>query len=571
MRRTGTLITLLAALALPGAAHAAPTWFAPQPISPFGWAIADADIDPDGNSTALLAGPGGLAITNRAAGGAFGAPQGLPFATGSEPQLGIDDNGGAVVAWRAQPSGSRQATVRAASGAWQTPVNVSPPEDFNSNLWTLDVGGDGTAAIAWLGGPTGMSVRVREPGGGFDDIEEIPLDGHSLYLDAPRLHVDGAGGVHLFMGAYNGDLLHAERPPGGSFGAPEVLMTDAAGMPGAIASSPGGALAVLWTRLIWEESGGQSFETVLFARDADDTDLGPAVTLPVAGVPAIADDGSMQMAWPGSKDAAGRNSVQTVSRSASGVLGPIETLSSTSEQVGNVALGLDESGAAVVMWHQGKAWANLFQAIAEPKRVTAATRAPGGSFGTPVVLSPTTVRDASSDQASALSVSRSGTAVAIWTETTGERSCVKAVVRAESALPGNARTCADVPQPVVPGRAADTTPPGLRFGGSRTLTLTKPVVTLTASCTEACVLSATGSVTAPGASRTFKLKGAKTKLLPAGKKAKLRLKLSKPSFKAIKRALKRKRKVKAVIKVTARDKGGAKRTFKRTLKLRRSR
>jgi hypothetical protein len=232
---------------------------------------------------------------------------------------------------------------------------------------------------------------------------------------------------------------------------------------------------------------------------------------------------------------------------------------------------MDDSGDAVVMWHQGTARVGLFEALFEPKRVTAAVRPAGGSFGAPVVLSPTTVRD-SSDQSSALSVSRSGTAVAIWTETTGDRSCVKAVVRAERALPGNARTCADVPQPIVPGRAAaDTTPPGLRFAGSRTLALTKPVLTVTASCTEACVLSATGSVTTAGASRTFKLKGSKTKLLPAGKKVKLKLKLTKRSYKAIRKALKRKRKVKAVIKVTARDKGGAKRTFKRTLKLKRGR
>jgi hypothetical protein len=98
----------------------------------------------------------------------------------------------------------------------------------------------------------------------------------------------------------------------------------------------------------------------------------------------------------------------------------------------------------------------------------------------------------------------------------------------------------------------DATAPDLTLSGKKKQKLGK-AVSVTARSDEACVALASGTLRV-GAKR-FKLKKV-TKSLVAGRKATLKLRLSKKAQQAAKRALKRHRKVVAQVKVLATDAAG---------------
>jgi hypothetical protein len=84
---------------------------------------------------------------------------------------------------------------------------------------------------------------------------------------------------------------------------------------------------------------------------------------------------------------------------------------------------------------------------------------------------------------------------------------------------------------------------------------------VTARSTEAGKVSATGTISIPGASKVYRFKRA-TRSVAANAKTKLRMKLSKKKLRAIKRALKKRKRLKAKITVTVADKAGNKRSQK---------
>jgi hypothetical protein len=91
-------------------------------------------------------------------------------------------------------------------------------------------------------------------------------------------------------------------------------------------------------------------------------------------------------------------------------------------------------------------------------------------------------------------------------------------------------------------------------------------LTVAASMGEAGTLTATGTVSVPGASKVYKFKTA-TANAAAGVKVKLKLKLPKKALKAVKKALKRHKKVKAKLTITAKDTAGNTKVEKRTVAL----
>ena len=121
----------------------------------------------------------------------------------------------------------------------------------------------------------------------------------------------------------------------------------------------------------------------------------------------------------------------------------------------------------------------------------------------------------------------------------------------------------------MPAPLPDTTPPGLSLGGKKTLKAGKAVSVVVGATTEDLFASASGSVSVPGASKSYRLKAVKNRFVARGTKATLKLKVPKKALKAIKRALRAGRKVKAKLKLNARDGAGNVATGKRTIKLKR--
>jgi hypothetical protein len=118
--------------------------------------------------------------------------------------------------------------------------------------------------------------------------------------------------------------------------------------------------------------------------------------------------------------------------------------------------------------------------------------------------------------------------------------------------------------------AADTTGPPLKLGGaSLQKVLRQRGLLIVAGCaTEACTVTAKGSVTIRGAARVFRFTPA-TKHLPKGGKATLKLGLRRRALKAVGRALKAGKKLSAKVSVTGKDAAGNVTTKRRTIRLKR--
>jgi hypothetical protein len=85
---------------------------------------------------------------------------------------------------------------------------------------------------------------------------------------------------------------------------------------------------------------------------------------------------------------------------------------------------------------------------------------------------------------------------------------------------------------------------------------------------EDCTATARGTVSVPGASRTYRLKPA-TKRIARGRTARLKLKFSKRALKAVRGALRKRKKVSARVTVTVSDAAGNGTTQRRTIRLKR--
>jgi hypothetical protein len=116
---------------------------------------------------------------------------------------------------------------------------------------------------------------------------------------------------------------------------------------------------------------------------------------------------------------------------------------------------------------------------------------------------------------------------------------------------------------------ADKRAPKLALGSSsRQNVLANRVVVVTVTSDEDGTATASGRLSVPGASRTFKLRSASGKVT-AGKRARLRLRVTRKALGAARRSLRRGRRVRARVTIVVRDGAGNVATAKKTVKVRR--
>jgi hypothetical protein len=148
---------------------------------------------------------------------------------------------------------------------------------------------------------------------------------------------------------------------------------------------------------------------------------------------------------------------------------------------------------------------------------------------------------------------------------------------AAPAPPGSTPPGAVVPsaKPLVPQSsgtqsAADLVPPSLTLSGRTTQRIDRGgALAVNAACgTEPCTVTARGSISMPGAAAVYKLVSAKASL-PAGGKAKLKLKVPHKALGAVRLALGSGHAVRARVTVTAVDAAGNRTTRTRTIRARR--
>jgi len=119
------------------------------------------------------------------------------------------------------------------------------------------------------------------------------------------------------------------------------------------------------------------------------------------------------------------------------------------------------------------------------------------------------------------------------------------------------------PQPV----SADKTAPGLKLGGQPTQrVLRQRAVRVRVEVDEGSTVVASGTVAVPGAAKVLRLKKA-TRHLAARAKATLKLRLSKQTLRALRRAFAKRPRLTARVTVTARDSAGNVSSAKRKVRL----
>lgn len=276
------------------------------------------------------------------------------------PRLGIDDAGGAVVAWHwgtgTNPRapgfvGEVQVVERAPTGGWSAPARVSRSSLCSEvRLPRVAVGARGHGVVWWqcdLTGDRSTAIAVaRTPGAAFGGESELPFRGagdvsaNIVIADGGRLAAvsAGTGGMLRWWATDVADPLSLQPLP--ALG-PAERSDPEAGAPRIAANATGDALTA-WTDLAGRPRAAPIAANLgvgapaTLGSSADDT----------AGMRVAMADTSRRgaLAWT----AAGR--VLAAIRGADGGIGPTEVLSGRGVESGAPAVGVDAAGDAIVLW-----------------------------------------------------------------------------------------------------------------------------------------------------------------------------------------------------------------------------
>jgi hypothetical protein len=316
-----------------------------------------------------------------AAGPAWLEPVSLSGQSASAPAPAIGAAGDAVAVWARQvDSASRvEARVRAPGGGYGDVQALGSP-----GATTPDVGvaADGTAVAAWAQG-AGVAFALRPPGGSFGAAQLLPADSGSGDVTELRVVVSASGDALI---AYNrGKAFASIRAAGDMAGAPVALSTgNACELRAAMGAA--GLAAVSW-----RDCGGAS-STIHAARR---TATGFATAdLPAGSAPVVAVDGdnTTVVAWESG------NAVRAATAAPGGAFGAAAPLSSSGDVAASPALAAASDG----VW---AAWR-----VSPSGRIDASRRPTGAVFGGGEVLS----ADGVESGPPALAAAADGSVVAGW-------------------------------------------------------------------------------------------------------------------------------------------------------------
>lgn len=247
------------------------SWQAPVELSASGQersVVPQVAVGANGDAVAVWKYVGASSIivkgAARPAGGPWQAPVDIaaagaagPLAIEVFPQVAVDAEGNAVAVWD-HPTGSTsivRGAVRAAGGAWQTPVTLSAA---GQNAETADIAVDprGNAVAVWgrsIGTTSMVQGAVRAAGATWQ--APINLSTASQNAVIPRVAVDPQGNavavwsIDRFSTRASSSIVQgAMRPAGGIWQAPvDIATADQLGSPDIAVDAQGTAVAV-WGR-----------------------------------------------------------------------------------------------------------------------------------------------------------------------------------------------------------------------------------------------------------------------------------------------------------------------------------
>lgn len=420
----GFLPGLLAILLLvPPAASAAPTWLAPQDISPQGQNADDpqAAVDQDGNAiVAYRIASGGTYVIQartRPAGGSWSAPVTVsaPGLEGRYPDVSIG-GGIAVAAWEeVGPGPTRPTSVKAKAfqgGSWGAIVDLSPLGQI-ARTPQVSVNRNGIGEAVWTGfDGTNDVVQGRSFSSGWGPVTDISRKVKAIF-EARVVVGDDLNTVVVWLEGSGRTIVFARNRPrlGGRWSRRAVLSGWRFGAAGsiAVAVGPRNTATAAW---VFSDKLAFPPETWAQTRTLTRGAWGPATDHPSgnpqpgqqAFFPALAMDaaGDATLVW--SDYIFGTYNVSVRSQSA-GVWGPITNLSSRVALHGMLPrVAVSPAGDAVALWEG-------FDLTTRNWTVQADARAAQGAWGQPVNLSGAGANYTIHPQ---LAIDEEGNAVAAW-------------------------------------------------------------------------------------------------------------------------------------------------------------
>jgi hypothetical protein len=351
----------LAALIAPATSLAA--WDAPLDVSAGG---ADAfapqiAVAPDGDGVMVWQrdGAGGQEVQAATVSnaGAVGTVRTLSAGgTNEQPKVAVDDVGNAVVVWRRSNGGdvvvqSNTLSEAGVAGARQT---ISDDAQDASDP-VVGVDDDGNALIAWefgSGADRRIQARIRTEAGTLEDTATLPDTGGASVLPEVAVAADGDG-VIAWLG-HDGTASRVRAvsfSAAGDVGDMETISTsdiDAESV--GVGIGDDGDAVVSWLRFADEHFR-------VFARTfSADGVLGGRLELSRAGEDAflpeiaVAANGRSAVTWQRFDGSDFR--VQAVPISAAGVPGTVKTLSADGSDANSAAIGIDGDGDSVIVWER---------------------------------------------------------------------------------------------------------------------------------------------------------------------------------------------------------------------------
>jgi PKD domain len=415
------LAALAALLILPASAGAAPKWLAPVKLGAEVTntsSIGRVAVAPNGTAVAAWsqATSGGFVVQvrRRLPGRSFGPVLTVPGSTNADSvDVGIDAGGNATVSWE------QGGVIRAAQLPIGGSLGTSQPIASGGSEPVIAVGRSGRAVVAWIEGLSSPAPFVRSavrPGrtGAFQDVRTISALGFALGISGLKATVGDNNAAAVIWSRDDGSGRNVvevnDRAPNGTFSSMGTAISDLT--PGnnavhpAVTVDPTGRETALWE----DVSRGD----VLYAErppggdwsSFDEASLTPVGEIAAAPAAAVAPDGTVVAAWAVSS--AGANIIQSAARApGGGGFAGHARLSGPSMGALLPIVAVGRRGHAVI------AWTPLNQ-----EAVYNRYRSPSGAFGP--VLSAVSNRNQPAGEfrnffEADVDVDDEGNAVAVWT------------------------------------------------------------------------------------------------------------------------------------------------------------
>ncbi|HEX3265253.1 MAG TPA: hypothetical protein VHR16_06250 [Candidatus Limnocylindrales bacterium] len=297
-----------------------------------------------------------MEMRRRSASGSLGPIKALSAAgqNAFDAHIVMDSNGNAVIAWqRYDGSHWRIQVVRRSSGGTLSTVRTVSASGQDASNPALGIDSNGNAIITWTrsdGANTRVQVVRRAAGGTFGSVQSLSAAGQNA--SNPAVGVDGNGNAVVAWVRSDGTntRVQARRRSGSGTLGSVVTLSAAGGNAGqpALAMKATGEAVVVWTR--WD---GSNHRVQVRRRSTSGTwssaqtlsDAGQTAMLPQVGIDG---NGRAVVVWVRSDGSTNR--VQLRTRSATGTLGTVQTLSVAGWDASFPKIAVSTSGKSAITW-----------------------------------------------------------------------------------------------------------------------------------------------------------------------------------------------------------------------------